>query len=418
VTSETHSAHPHDFYLRHWLETARAVSDTTPPIAAGSDFETPIDICDAEVLQCVLGLLYHLCGIQTTQEGPVTIHERRLATGFEIALRFQMSPTFNVVFKELLSGQDPLITSKSLNRAPDSYITMLMAQRIAARHYIKIWMQMEVRGQASIHVIINTSVRQNASVKESPMVLVIEDTKPIGLLMEMYLHMAGFRTMLANDGIVGMEMAEEHKPDLITLDVMMPRKDGWQVLGELKSNPVTSPIPVIIISVLKDRQVGFEHGASDYLPKPVVRENLIASARRLTTPVQRTRRFMRRGLNAAVYISTIPVLTDNVGAAFPVGTLHYCETGSTAVLDDILALATAPDLILVDCTDQFSKALSTIFRLRLIDSLDAVPIAVIAEKPVLEYLRFITHDIVDGFYEPQEFSRELLMRDFRDTRSI
>jgi CheY-like chemotaxis protein len=413
VTPDTSSSLPLDFFLQEWSDVAGVVVDSIPPIIPTTNFELPASTRESNVLRSILGLLYHLCAVQTTQDGPVMLQERSLANGFEITLKFQMNPTFNVIFREMLSGQDPVLNPKMLEHAPDAFVTMVLTQKLAARYFIKIWMQMEVRGQASIHVIFDTSVEKNATAKESPLVLVIEDTKPIGLLMEMYLHMAGFRTLLANDGIAGVEMAQEFHPDLITLDVMMPRKDGWQVLSELKNNPLTFRIPVIIISVLKDRQVGFEQGASDYMPKPVVRENLIASARRLTSPIEAPRRSLERGLHSAVYIAAVPVLSDSLGAAFPAGTLHYCETGSAGLLEELISISPTPDLIVVDCADQFGKALSTLFRLRALDALDTVPIVVIGEKKRLDYLRVVAHEIVDGFYEPMEFSRDRVLGDFQ-----
>ena len=71
------------------------------------------------------------------------------------------------------------------------------------------------------------------------------------------------------------EKARTLKPFAITLDVMLPMKDGWQVLQELKSYPETSDIPVIIVSVVDDYQLGFSLGAAGYLVKPIDRDQLI-----------------------------------------------------------------------------------------------------------------------------------------------
>ena len=390
--------------------------DELPPISFSVTLDFDESTIDPRIVQSILGLLCHLSCVQTMPEGGISIQERKLTNGSALALKFRMSPAFNTIFRDMLAGQEPPVTIMTIERSPEMLITMLLAQKLAAQHFIKIWMQVEERGQVSIHIIFDTTVQKEKVVKESPLVLVIEDTKPIGLLMEMYLHMAGFRTMLASDGISGLEMAQRHNPDLITLDVMMPRKDGWQVLGELKTNPVTSPIPVIIISVLKDRQVGFEHGASDYLPKPVERQNLVVSAKRLTSPIVTKHRRLKQGLNSAVYISSVPVLNDSIAVAFPVGTLRYCETGSSSLLDDMLSADTAPDLILVDSSDHFSKFLSTIFRLRMVDAFDDIPLVVIGDIAQMEYLRIIGHEIIDGYYQPAEFTRDQLLRDLRGFR--
>jgi CheY-like chemotaxis protein len=393
---------------------AKSIGAELPEIAHQPGSGIPAQYCSPEVFQSIFGLLAHVCFIQTQHQENVSVQERPFTNGLDLALRFQMSSVFSVIFKEMLAGQEPLLNPRTIERAPDALVTMLLAQKLAARYFIKIWMQLEERDLISVHTIFDTSVKMNDGAKDAPLVLVIEDTKPIGLLMEMYLHMAGFQTILANDGIAGLEMAREQQPDLITLDVMMPRMDGWQVLSRLKSDPATSAIPVIIVSVLKDRQVGFEHGASEYLPKPVVRENLIASARRLTSPIKRVRRTFQRGLTSAVYLSTDPVLSDDVAAAFPAGSLRYCATGAPSVIEEILSAAEQPDLFIVDCDDEFDKVLTTIFRLRLIDALDTIPIVAIGGRERLDYLKIIGHDIVDGVYLPKECTREKLVADFMD----
>jgi len=89
-------------------------------------------------------------------------------------------------------------------------------------------------------------------------------------------------------------MAKDLLPFAITLDIMMPYRDGWSVLRELKSNPRTKHIPVVIISIIDDRSKGFEMGVSDYLVKPINRKKLVetlqtfeAGAIVSTRPVQK-----------------------------------------------------------------------------------------------------------------------------------
>ena len=69
-------------------------------------------------------------------------------------------------------------------------------------------------------------------------------------------------------------MAREAKPDVITLDVLMPGMDGWAVLKALKSDPVTADIPVVMVSMVDDKDIGYALGASDYVLKPFDREKL------------------------------------------------------------------------------------------------------------------------------------------------
>ncbi len=78
-----------------------------------------------------------------------------------------------------------------------------------------------------------------------------------------------------------MEKARQLKPFAITLDVMMPNRNGWQVIRELKADPDTRHIPVIMCTIFSDKEQGLSLGASDYLIKPILEENLVAALERL-----------------------------------------------------------------------------------------------------------------------------------------
>jgi len=100
-------------------------------------------------------------------------------------------------------------------------------------------------------------------------VLVIDDDPAVRDLMQRSLEKDGFRVELAADGRTGFELAKQLKPAVITLDVMMPRMDGWSVLTALKADPATADIPVIMLTIVDDKQMGFALGAADYFTKPI-----------------------------------------------------------------------------------------------------------------------------------------------------
>jgi len=100
-------------------------------------------------------------------------------------------------------------------------------------------------------------------------VLVIDDDPAVHDLMRRSLEKDGFRVELAADGKRGLELAKQLKPAVITLDVMMPHLDGWSVLTALKADPATANIPVIMLTIVDDKQMGFALGAADYFTKPI-----------------------------------------------------------------------------------------------------------------------------------------------------
>jgi CheY-like chemotaxis protein len=105
-------------------------------------------------------------------------------------------------------------------------------------------------------------------------VLVIDDDPTIHDLLKRLLQRQGFKVNGVQSGREGLKQARELKPDVIILDVMMPEMDGWNVLSSLKNDPMLSEIPVVMLSMIEDKNMGFALGAADYLTKPIDREKL------------------------------------------------------------------------------------------------------------------------------------------------
>ena len=104
----------------------------------------------------------------------------------------------------------------------------------------------------------------------------MEDDAQAAELLRLYLEGAGYRVEVAWDGEEGFTKAWQLQPALITLDLLLPKMDGWDLLVRLKEEPATREIPVVIVSIVEERGKGFALGAADYLVKPVSREALRA----------------------------------------------------------------------------------------------------------------------------------------------
>jgi CheY-like chemotaxis protein len=123
-------------------------------------------------------------------------------------------------------------------------------------------------------------VGQPAGTGGKGMVLVIDDDPHIRDLVSRHLTKDGYRVAAAATGEEGLELAEKLKPNAIALDVMLPKMDGWSVLTALKANPELAHIPVIFLTIMDNRNLGYAMGAADFLVKPVQSELLLQTVAR------------------------------------------------------------------------------------------------------------------------------------------
>lgn len=115
-------------------------------------------------------------------------------------------------------------------------------------------------------------------------ILVIDDELLNIKLLNTYLHAESYRVLNAQSGATGLEIAIQQTPDLILLDIMMQDMDGYEVARKLKDQPLTQPIPIIMVTSLSDRDSrlkALQAGAEEFLTKPVDRTELWVRVRNL-----------------------------------------------------------------------------------------------------------------------------------------
>ncbi|MBI4688949.1 MAG: diguanylate cyclase [Nitrospirae bacterium] len=178
--------------------------------------------------------------------------------------------------------------------------------------------------------------------ENAPQVLVVEDDLPTSELLTIHLTRAGYRVAHAYDGIEAIEKARELQPFVITLDIMLPKKDGWEVLQSLKADPKTSDIPVIIHSIIDNKELGFALGAADYLVKPVDKAVLLGRLGELSLATKKRR-----------FPVTILTVTDDKNTQDYLNEIFIGEGFLTQFASDAeggidLALATKPNVTIID----------------------------------------------------------------------
>lgn len=130
--------------------------------------------------------------------------------------------------------------------------------------------------------IFNSAWYENDGEENPYLVVAIDDNPDVLQLISASLEQSPYRVVGVQDSTQAVAVVQELQPRAITLDVMMPRVNGWQILHQLKSNPITSSIPVILLTVLEDRSAGYVLGADEYLVKPVTRDALLSTLHQLT----------------------------------------------------------------------------------------------------------------------------------------
>ena len=208
--------------------------------------------------------------------------------------------------QERIFGKFEQLDSSYSREQPGTGLGLALAKNFVELHGGRIWVESKGLGQGSTFFITIPlrSSESPFSLEEGqtgapadrlpalaeptsrPLVLVVDDEPNSTELLTQHLQDAGYDTAHAADGDQALELAVQLKPYAITLDILLPRKDGLRVLAELKRRPETKDLPVIIVSITKRRQLAINLGAIDWLDKPVdpvrlinILENLPSSQR-------------------------------------------------------------------------------------------------------------------------------------------
>ena len=175
---------------------------------------------------------------------------------------------------ELLGGEVSLASTSGVGSAFTVRLPFVAPERAAT---------VEFESGASLGRDEVGASEEDADKSGAPLVLIVEDDPDSAALLSSTIASAGYRVRCAADGVTGLRLARELEPAAVLLDVMMPGMDGWRVMRELKSEPRTAQIPVIVCSIVDNRPLGYRLGASDYLIKPVDPHQLLSTLQNVST---------------------------------------------------------------------------------------------------------------------------------------
>ena len=202
-------------------------------------------------------------------------------------------------------------------------------------------------------------------------VLVVDDDPTVLSLLAKTLEKESYRVISARNGIEALALAREHRPQAITLDVLMPQMDGWRTLKELKADVELRDIPVIMVTVLNERGMAIPLGAADFMTKPVDRQRLAAILRDYCAD--------RSSASILVVEDDLPTLETLSRSLASMGyTAHAALNGRSGL--DWLANYPTPDLILLDLMMPEMDGFEFLRELRKRSAFADVPVIVVTAK--------------------------------------
>jgi signal transduction histidine kinase/DNA-binding response OmpR family regulator/CHASE3 domain sensor protein len=233
-------------------------------------------------------------------------------------------------------------------------------------------------------------------------VLCIDDDPDAIDLLRKYLAAEGFSVSNASTGTEGIRKAIEEQPALITLDIMLPDKDGWQVLRELKQNTQTAKIPVIIHSIIDNQPLAVSLGAIDIMPKPVDLDKLLSLVQE----------------NCRAKDQYVLIVDDNVEFSLVMKELIE-QDGYTvkAAHDGEQALAivreSRPAIIFLDLVMPGMDGFEVVKRLKQNDESADIPVVILSGKALSSNEKGYLQSNIQDYFKKEEFSHESIIKSIK-----
>jgi CheY-like chemotaxis protein/anti-sigma regulatory factor (Ser/Thr protein kinase) len=232
-------------------------------------------------------------------------------------------------------------------------------------------------------------------------VLAIDDDPDVIYLLHENLAEAGYHVVGALSGREGLQKARELRPLAITLDILMPQQDGWQVLYELKADAITRAIPVIVLSIVDNKALGYRLGARDYLMKPFDRETILTALAQVPPPQ-----------GCLLVVDDDPQVVDLVCQMLEGEPYEIISAADGQEALEVIAHR-RPDMILLDLLMPRMGGFALIEQLQQAPLSQQIPVIVLTAKTLTAAEQALLEQNVRTVIQKRGLDRETLIRELR-----
>ena len=237
-------------------------------------------------------------------------------------------------------------------------------------------------------------------------VLVIDDDESVHGVLANMLTREGYSTRIARDGKEGLRVAREYRPDIVILDILIPGTDGWSVLAQLKAMPGLEDVPIILLTMLENKEMGFALGAAEYLTKPI-------DASKLLPVLDRHRSTKPSG--TVMVVEDDPPSRELVVRMMQKEGINVREASNGREAIDILQSGVKPDLIVLDLIMAEMDGFDFLRQVRPHPEWSKIPVVVVSSLDLNSEAQEVLRGQVERIFQKGRFAREDLLREVRET---